>query len=666
MKFAWKNLNYFINLKCLKLEETIKYLTLAGFEIDNIEKNTIIEDQVITLSNTTNRKEINSIFNLANEISIIFNLKLKIKTILSSKDKINLKQKKYKKIKYIKFNIITNIENKSSPEWLKNYLFGCNKKVQFLLKDIEEYIKVKWGQKVLFFDLTKIKLNTVNYKLIKSHRTFSENEMIDYNKERLFSITKYDILVNKKYVYDKNTSNIMLCYFVCNDDHNIVESISMFNNIHYEIIKTISRLGKGIIQKSQYNINKFSEKRKKITIHKNYIKQILGPLNKSSRKLLSNQQIKISLNQMKFESIYSKNRKLFLIKVPHYRNHDLVRDIDIVEEIARIHGFSYFLDQLPEYKKRGKVSIKTSYVKKIRRTLQMIGFNEIMSCSLVNTNNKKNTIKLYNPIAEDQKYLKNNLLKSIIQNHLTNIKQDFTKTEIFEIGRIFNIDNDERYIENNHLGGLVNNNKFIQKDWSGKIEELNWFHAKNILEYFFKILNAHIKWHTSLNVNNKVDKEIQSTEKYYDKYNKVYICNNLSTEMIGLFGEINYEFFKTSTKKRTFIFEINIDKLIKTIYLKKHLKYIIKPYSVYPGVTRDISIEVKKNTPIEKIKKLIINKNSKINFVESIKLISEYYQQQNNKRFLCFRITYRSISKTLNTEDLKSIDKNIKYLFRKE
>nr|QCI07551.1 Phenylalanine-tRNA ligase beta subunit [Malaconema sp.] len=61
MKFSWKTLNYFINLESIKFEKIIEHLTLAGFEVDNIEDSTEIKDKIINLNITANRKEINCI-----------------------------------------------------------------------------------------------------------------------------------------------------------------------------------------------------------------------------------------------------------------------------------------------------------------------------------------------------------------------------------------------------------------------------------------------------------------------------------------------------------------------------------------------------------------------------------------------------------------------------
>lgn len=670
MKFSWKILNFFINLESIHFTEFIEKLALAGFEVEEIEENNKTIDKIINLNITSNRKEIFCIINLAQEISIILNIPLKIKLIPikyykdSHKNKTNKIIQKSAEIIYIKIQTITNLLNNESPKWLKNHLQSCNIISSSLLSDIQQYINIKWGQEILIFNLNELTTKFLDFNLIDISKSNISNanyiEKIIYNHKDLFYLNK----TNDYLTLNNKTQNIILCFIIRKINiNNLTNTKKIFHNAYYETIKLISTFGKGIVNKSyQENIPQiFLDNKQVLKIKKNNIKYILGPLNIKTFKFLSNHEIINCLKQLKFKVKYSYKYKIFKIQIPNNRQHDLKRDIDIIEEISRIYGFQYFLNHLPNYQTKGNISKKSFYKNKIRYILRDLGLNEVIHTSLTHKKlSKLHNVKIYNPITEDQKFLRNNIIENLIQNYKVNSKQKTYKTEIFEIGQIFYSNNIKNYIEETHVGGLIYNTNFIKQNWSNKSTNLNWFHAKGIIENFFERLNVHITWHKLLRTNEYTT--IQHIHNYFH-YNKViYIYNQKNNNLIGIFGQINHKYFDNIDKNPIYLFEINLTQLIKGVYLNKHLNYRAKKYSIYPSVIRDISINIKQNKNIHEIKSLVQKNN--IDLIESIELISEYYNKKISKRFICLRITYRSYNRTLNNIDIEKINHNIQELLK--
>jgi phenylalanyl-tRNA synthetase beta chain len=82
-----------------------------------------------------------------------------------------------------------------------------------------------------------------------------------------------------------------------------------------------------------------------------------------------------------------------------FRTDDITREIDLIEEIGRLHGFNNFLITLPKLKTIGNEDISYKTRKKITSCLLNLGFNELIHYSLVNEKTfNNNEIKLINPL----------------------------------------------------------------------------------------------------------------------------------------------------------------------------------------------------------------------------------------------------------------------------
>ena len=110
-----------------------------------------------------------------------------------------------------------------------------------------------------------------------------------------------------------------------------------------------------------------------------------------------------------------------------------------------------------------------------------------------------------------------------------------------------------------------------------------------------------------------------------------------------------------------YLFEIDITKILQLNTIN-HLEYNYKPYSCYPSITRDISVNTCKNLELDKLMTIINKiKKQKNNLIKSVEIFDEYIEKNNNiTKKIGLRITYRSFTKTLTSEEIDVIEKYIK------
>ncbi|MFI3211680.1 MAG: hypothetical protein R3Y64_11610, partial [Peptostreptococcaceae bacterium] len=478
MKFSWQLTNNFLQIQEQFFETIKNNLILSGIEVEDI--NELTNDKILDLSITTNRKEINSAFSLAREISSITDKQINIKPIkfhLNQNIKYSSKRKNHTCLQYLRIHTIDQPLQEKLPAWISYQLELQGKYKTHILKNIQEYIKIKWGK--TFEIITIDEYNNI----------ISENNIEQY--EHLIKL----FLV--KYINQKKDKSLTLIIFITEQyiekthlhQYDINE---FFENYYIDSMNNIKELNKFTIGK-YYEIHEpHIPKNNNITLEKQTLNNWLGSVNKRRTKFLTREQITKILIQLKFFPNYIKAKKSFTIQVPSYRNHDLINDIDIIEEIGRLYQFKNFYNNYIYNKKIGKKSVNLIKINKIRKTLRDLGINEVINCSLITSQqNTHKPINIYNPITEEQKILRTNIASSLIKNYEYNNKYSNKNLLIFEIGKTFykNTENNT-YIEKKSLGGLIHSKTYNQYKWSEKSCGINLFQMKGIIELFLIKINS--------------------------------------------------------------------------------------------------------------------------------------------------------------------------------
>ncbi len=144
---------------------------------------------------------------------------------------------------------------------------------------------------------------------------------------------------------------------------------------------------------------------------------------------------------------FTKNK----IHVPTYRT-DIKEGADIVEEIIRIYGY----DNVPSLPLADAIPVPQTYpevnlMEQVRDQMVKLGFNEVITLSMVENDQAKGGIKLVNPPDPDRAMLRTKLSPSLeaYTNRLLNLQQP--RVAIFEIGKVF-WQKANKYSESLHLG----------------------------------------------------------------------------------------------------------------------------------------------------------------------------------------------------------------------
>jgi phenylalanyl-tRNA synthetase beta chain len=643
-----------------------------------------LNDYIYDLAITANRPDGMSVIGIAREISALLESRLNFPELFH-KYNINL----LKGIKLCPEAITSNciytiscIEgvngDKLSPEWLKDRIEKSGIKSINLLVDITNYILLEQGQPLHAFDKEKL-----------SNLIGREVSPEDFSVRKAHDTESLVCLDGKKYELNENITVITCCNkpvaiagviggletSVTNTTSSIYLEGAVFNPVTIRKsskavgirTESSSRYEKGISSK-----NTISAVTRAINLLEEYFSINLPIINTSN--LTNDDDIFIKLRRTRIHNILGpliindqfEKRNLYdteivdkltligcTLKSKEYgwdvavipnRSQDLIREIDLIEEIARLIGYDRFDLNLPNPIKPGKLSSEQLALRKVKNGFTENGFNEVLSYSLV-PELKEKLIKISNPLLLETSCLRDNIWNEHLEIVNRNIKAGQTSCYIFEIGNVF-YKNTEFIQEEILNGAIYGNKKFGTWVNSSKDNDLNYYQARGKLKEALSCLNIKID-----------DKPTDSIDFLHPGRTAKLIIEGKDA---GYFGEIHPKLIlEKKSLKKVYLFSINMANLLGASTRKNKWIPIYKQYPIVPKMERDINFVFSKQFLISDITQQI--KKTGKNLLEDVHLIDVFEDIKLGDDYISytFRLSYRDKDKTLLESDIKSIHSNI-------
>ncbi len=131
----------------------------------------------------------------------------------------------------------------------------------------------------------------------------------------------------------------------------------------------------------------------------------------------------------------------YLVNVPSWRL-DVEREIDLIEEIARLHGYDKFRKTLPAFAGAVGESPESRKDEKLRSALLALGYNEAVSLSFISHADAEQfsslpVIELENPLSEEASVMRTSLVPGILNMLAYNLNRGNNDVRLFEAGSVF-------------------------------------------------------------------------------------------------------------------------------------------------------------------------------------------------------------------------------------
>src|SRR6266478_1656103 len=317
-----------------------------------------------------------------------------------------------------------------------------------------------------------------------------------------------------------------------------------------------------------------------VALHLSEVHRILG------EKLEPNEIFRI-LQQLGFELMPERGGDPdFTVHIPSWRL-DVEREIDLVEEIARLHGFDKFANTLPAY--AGAV-VETPDAEKdaqLRTALLALGYHEAVSLTFIShhdaeTFSSARVIELANPQSEEASVMRSSLVPGMLNMLIYNLNRGADNVRLFEAGSVFEATG----------GGTLEPKRIcmgattppLQKGPGWGTHDGGFFDLKGDVENLL-----HAFQHRSLTY------DAQTADYYYSGHSARALMDGA---LVAQFGQLHPEIAAArKLRQSVFVAEIYLDRLYP-----QGLRVVrYQPLPRYPAVERDFSFVFDDGVTFEKI-----------------------------------------------------------------
>lgn len=651
-----------------------------GTKLEEILK--IKEDTVFHIAPTANRGDQMSVIGVARELSSIFNKKMNFSKLESTND-LSTDEFKVEIIdqdtcKYYAAGLLKDVQIKPAPDWMKRRLESSGIRSISNVVDITNYVLLEYGQPLHAFDMDKLdgylcvrraKEDETIVTLDEVERKLNTDTVLIATKEK--GVCVAGVFGGANSEIDDNTKNIVLesAYFTPNTNRRNSRSIGYRSEAcaRFERGVDIESVKPALLRAMQLMVeladakvtgivedgeNKLEDL--EITLRFNQIKRILGC------EIPAERCVEI-LDKLGFE-LLGKNDIAAKFKVPSFRVNDVTREIDLIEEIARINGYDKIAPTLPRKAQSAEISEETKILKKINNLFLGYGFDEAITSSLIGepllkqyglTYSKEKAVCVQNAQSEDHTMLRQTLIANMLQTIKNNFDNAQKNVWIYEVGKIFLIEN-----ESTEKDSGVEESRILAGVVSGDIHNNLW--RKHIKTDFYTLKGVMDSLFNLLGLSNRIRLNPADDCEYLHpgRSAKVTLLGK-TPKVIGYFGEI-YPLLKDKLKlsQEIFLFELNLEELLSAVSFST-VRY--KKLPQFPEVQRDIAFAINEDISHEKISN-VIKKSVNAKIFKSSDLFDIYQGEHIEKGFksLAFRIKLQNTEATLVDEAIDSEINSIK------
>lgn len=353
-----------------------------------------------------------------------------------------------------------------------------------------------------------------------------------------------------------------------------------------------------------------------------------------------------------------------LVCTPPSWRWDLDRDVDMIEEVARVHGFQNITVSMPAYV---SATDKTKEDRNQRRSaaelMNASGFTEIVTMSFVTEDAAREFVShrpeagqlaLLNPLTEDHAVMRTSLIPGLLSTLKRNLNFRSEDLKLYEIGKTFFPNpNEELPVEDLKLAAVMTGSRHKgswhfhrgEVDVRGKIDKepyMDFYDMKGALE---NVLDG-------LGISEATF--VPSTLPFLHPGKSADVI--VENRTIGFAGELS----PMKTRERDFTGKVQIlEILLEPLLVQTRKERVFRPIPRYPFIERDLSLVVERNCSGDKIKHLISRLGHDI--IASVVLFDLYRGKSipDGYQSVAFRIRYQSEDRTLTDEEVQEVHSRV-------
>lgn len=630
-----------------------------------------LDDQMMEFDLTPNRADALSMIGTAYEAAALYDKQVqKPNTNVTAQAKtaeetLTVKVEDMTQVPYYSARVVEDVQIAPSPEWMQARLMKAGIRPINNVVDISNYVMLEYGQPLHMFDKYHIGSNDIVVRL--AHENEKMTTLDDQERELLSS----DIVITNGQ-QPIALGGVMGGDFseVTPETKNVVVEGAIFNPVAIRHTsrrlnlrsESSSRFEKGIatefldeaVDRACYLLETLAQGQ---VLDGRVTDGDLGELvtdititaDKVNRTVgfdLTEDDIVRVFKQLGFNTETTEGS--IHVKVPS-RRRDIAIEADLIEEIARIYGYDNIPSTLPVFEDvtSGALTDRQRKTRVVKRTLEGAGLSQAITYSLVDreratafTTAAHQTVELLMPMSEAHSTLRQSLIPHLIDATQYNVARKNQDIALYELGNVFFGQEGETLPEEvEYLSGIMTG-EYVSNPWQGKKEVVDFYLVKGIVERIADQLALRFEYETA-----------QIDGLHPGRTAAV----NLNGEAIGFIGELHPTVAKTYDLGRTYVFELNYEKI-----MQQSVGYInYQPIPKFPGVTRDIALVVASEVRAASLIQTIHQNGGAILKDAHVFDVYEGEHMEAGKKSVAIRLAYLDENNTLTEEQVTKVHEAI-------
>ncbi|EWS29621.1 phenylalanyl-tRNA synthetase beta chain [Staphylococcus aureus WMCA6006] len=630
-----------------------------------------LDDQVMEFDLTPNRADALSMIGTAYEVAALYNTKMtKPETTsneleLSANDELTVTIENEDKVPYYSARVVHDVTIEPSPIWMQARLIKAGIRPINNVVDISNYVLLEYGQPLHMFDQDAIGSQQIVVRqanegekmttLDDTERELLTSDIVITNGQTPIALA--GVMGGDFSEVKEQTSNIVIEGAIF--DPVSIRHTSRRLNLRSE---SSSRFEKGIatefvdeaVDRACYLLQTYANgKVLKDRVSSGELGAFITPIDITADKInrtigfdLSQNDIVTIFNQLGFDTEI--NDDVITVLVPSRRKDITIKE-DLIEEVARIYGYDDIPSTLPVFDKvtSGHLTDRQYKTRMVKEVLEGAGLDQAITYSLVSKEDatafsmqQRQTIDLLMPMSEAHASLRQSLLPHLIEAASYNVARKNKDVKLFEIGNVFFANGEGELPDQvEYLSGILTGD-YVVNQWQGKKETVDFYLAKGVVDRVSEKLNLEFSYRRA------------DIDGLHPGRTAEILLEN---KVVGFIGELHPTLAADNDLKRTYVFELNFDALMAVSV--GYINY--QPIPRFPGMSRDIALEVDQNIPAADLLSTIHAHGG--NILKDT-LVFDVYQGEHlekGKKSIAIRLNYLDTEETLTDERVSKVQAEI-------
>jgi phenylalanyl-tRNA synthetase beta chain len=335
------------------------------------------------------------------------------------------------------------------------------------------------------------------------------------------------------------------------------------------------------------------------------------------------------------------------VTVPALRRDDVTREVDLIEEVARIDGVDRLPATLPA--RRGAAGMLT-HAQRVRRAVEDAmagrGLHEIVGWSFAEPelldrlllpadHEMRNVVRLQNPLSDAQSIMRPTLLGSLLDAAGHNVARNGPDIAIFESGTVYRATaaGDERAADEHHALGVLLSGSPTPRSWRGVSAQADFFAAKALLAALLDQL--HVDWSV----------QPRAWPFLHPGRSAVVLAGE---KALGFVGELHPLVAGAWDMERTASFAIDIGRLASLA----PEAIAFAPFPTVPSLRQDLAVVLPVDVAVAQV--LAVARESAGEMLQDVSVFDVYAGEQVGAggRSLALALTFGASDRTLTDEDV--------------